>query len=212
MMAVTRERQAAGRRQRVSRSAAAGVVAAAWAAGTLLAGITPDGLYDIILLLLAAGAVGALLAAGFDQASCGLRWSPPSPMGLAVAVSYAALAAPAIFLSATYTGLDLPHLLLLAPLSGISQELLFRSAVLPALLWATGRRLRVAIPLQALLFAAWHILPALQAPIGGFVAIMVTTFIGGVAWGWSAHRDGTVVWVAAIHVAMLMVMSFFTWG
>jgi membrane protease YdiL (CAAX protease family) len=212
MMGVTPELQASGRRQRVSRSVATVGVGAAWAAGTLLTGIMPDGVYDIVLLLLAAGAVGALLAAGFDRASCGLRWSRPSPMGVVVAVSYAVLASPAIFLSATYTGLNLAHLLLLAPLSGIAQELLFRSAVLPALFWATGRRLGVALPLQALLFAAWHVLPALQAPVGGFVAIMVTTFIGGMAWGWSAHRDGTVVWVAAIHVAMLMVMSLFTWG
>jgi membrane protease YdiL (CAAX protease family) len=211
-MVVTRELQSSGRRQRVSRPVAIVGVGAAWAVSTLLAGILPDGLYDVSLLLLAACAVGALLAAGFDRASCGLRWSRPSPMGVAVAVGYAALAGPAIFLSATYTGLSLPSLLLIAPLSGISQELLFRAAVLPALLAATGRRLSVALPLQALLFAAWHVLPALQAPIAGFVAIMVTTFIGGLAWGWSAHRDGTVIWVAAVHVAMLMAMSFFTWS
>jgi membrane protease YdiL (CAAX protease family) len=211
-MTVTPDLQAPGRSARLSRPAATGVVAAAWAASTLLAGMVPEGLYDITLLLLAAGAVGALLAAGSERASCGLDWSPPSSVGLAVALSYAALAAPPIFLSATYTGLDLPRLLVLAPLSGISQELLFRSAVLPALFEMTGRRLRVALPLQALLFAGWHVAPALQAPIGGFVAVLVTTFIGGLAWGWSAHRDGTVVWVAAVHVGMLMAMSFFTWG
>jgi membrane protease YdiL (CAAX protease family) len=211
-MTVTPDLQAPGRRSRLSRPAATGVVAAAWAASTLLAGFMSEGLYDITLFLLAVGAVGALLAAGFDRASCGLVWSLPSPVGLALALSYAALAAPAIFLSATYTGLDLPHLLVLAPLSGISQELLFRSSVLPALLEMTGRRLRVALPVQALLFAGWHVAPALQAPIGGFVAILVTTFIGGLAWGWSTHRDGTVVWVAAIHVGMLMAMSSFTWS
>jgi membrane protease YdiL (CAAX protease family) len=211
-MAATRRLRAPQRHRRVSERVAIGVVGVAWAASTLLAGIMPDGPYDVALFLLAAAAVGALLAAGFDRSTCGLRWSLPSAMGLTVAIGYAALAAPAILLAGTLTGLDLPRLLLLAPLSGISQELLFRSTVLPALLSVTGGRLAVALPLQALLFAGWHVLPALDAPVGGFVAILVTTFVGGMAWGWSAYRDGTVVSVATVHVLLLMAMSFFTWG
>jgi membrane protease YdiL (CAAX protease family) len=211
-MATTRGLQAPHHHRGVSERAAIGVVGVAWAASTLLAGILPEGPYDVVLFLLAAAAVGALLAAGFDRSTCGLRWSWPSAKGLTVAAGYAALAAPAILLAGTFTGLDLPRLLLLAPLSGISQELLFRSTVLPALLSMTGGRLAIALPLQALLFSGWHVLPALEAPVGGFVAILVTTFVGGLAWGWSAHRDGTVVWVATVHVLLLMAMSFFTWG
>jgi membrane protease YdiL (CAAX protease family) len=211
-MAATRGLQAPQHGRRVLERAAIGVVGVAWAASTLLAGIVPEGPYDVVLFLLACAAVGALLAAGFDRSDCGLCWSWPSAMGLAVAIGYAVLAAPAILLAGTFTGLDLPRLLLLAPLSGISQELLFRSSVLPALLSMTGGRLAIALPLQALHFSGWHILPALDAPVGGFVAILVTTFVGGLAWGWSAHRDGTVVWVATVHVLLLMAMSFFTWG
>lgn len=132
----------------------------AWAASTLLAGILPEGPSDVALFLLAAVAVGALLTAGFDRSTCGLRWAWPSAIGLTVAVGYAALAAPGILLAGTFTGLDLPRLLLLAPLSGISQELLFRSTVLPAVVSMTGGRLAIALPLQALLFSGWHVLPA----------------------------------------------------
>jgi hypothetical protein len=112
-MATTRGIQAPHHHQRVSERAAIGVVGVAWAASTLLAGIMPDGPYDVALLLLAAAAVGALLTAGFDRSTCGLSWSWPSAIGLAVAVGYAALAAPAILLAGTFTGLDLPRLLLL---------------------------------------------------------------------------------------------------
>jgi membrane protease YdiL (CAAX protease family) len=211
-MAEIRDRLAPADRRRLVPRAAFAVVGAAWAASALLAGTLPEGAYDLTLLLLATVAIGALLSAGFDRRACGLRVSTASSIGLLVAVGYAVLAAPAILLSGTYTGLDLPALLVLAPLSGIAQELLFRSAVLPALLDVTGRRLAVALPLQAVMFSAWHIGPALQAPVAGFVAILATTFIGGLAWGWSAHHDGTVIWVATVHVAMLMAMSFFTWA
>jgi membrane protease YdiL (CAAX protease family) len=191
--------------------AADALVLLAWAVSTVLVGVLSDASYQVVGSLLAIGAVAAALASGLGRDGCFLRWARPSRAGLAAALGYAALASAAVFPTGTFSGFDPVGTLVLAPVSGVSQELLFRAALLPVLLRAAGGRVRVALVVQATLFAAWHVLPALDAPLGGFVAVLVVTFIGGLAWGWAVLRDGSVAWVMAIHVAMLMVMSFFTW-
>jgi membrane protease YdiL (CAAX protease family) len=213
--------------------AADALVLLAWAVSTVLVGVVSDASYQVVGSLLAIGAVAAALASGLGRDGCFLRWARPSRAGLAAALGYAALASAAVFPTGTFSGFDPVGTLVLAPVSGVSQELLFRAALLPVLLRAAGNvgdelrrtgaggqgrgrpvggRVRVALVLQAVLFAAWHVLPALDAPLGGFVAVLVVTFIGGLAWGWAVLRDGSVAWVMAIHVAMLMVMSLFTWA
>jgi membrane protease YdiL (CAAX protease family) len=219
-----------GRQGSLPARAADGLVLLAWAASTVLVGVLPDAAYQLVGSLLAVGAVAAAAASGLGREGCFLRVAWPSRGGLAAGLGYAALASSAVFPTGTFVGFDPVGLFVLAPVSGVAQELLFRAALLPVLLRAAGAggrrvaaggqgrgpavdgRVRVALVLQAVLFAAWHVLPALDAPLGGFVAVLVVTFIGGIAWGWAVLRDGTVAWVMAIHVAMLMVMSFFTWA
>lgn len=66
--------------------------------------------------------------------------------------------------------------LVYAPASGISQELFFRAALLPALQMVLQRRAGLALLLHAVLFGLWHIGPLfVGAPIWAVIAVMLIT-------------------------------------
>ena len=87
-----------------------------------------------------------------------------------------------------------------APASGVSQELFFRSALLPATQLLLKGRPGLALLLHSLLFGLWHIAPLfLGAPIWAVIAVMLVPFLSGIGWGWQVRQDRTVVWAMLQH-------------
>ena len=95
-----------------------------------------------------------------------------------------------------------------APASGVTQELYFRSALLPVLLrWLSNKP---ALLVHAAVFALWHLRMLTQMPVPVALVSLAVMFLAGTGWGWQAMRDHTVVWAMAQHSLFLMVMALFT--
>jgi membrane protease YdiL (CAAX protease family) len=109
-------------------------------------------------------------------------------------------------------GWDWLGVLVLAPLSGVSQELYFRSSLLPALLHVCGHRAALALALHGVLFALWHLrtLVLMSLPVAALTALVL--LLAGLGWGWQTLRDQTVVWAMGQHTIFLMAMAFFGFG
>jgi membrane protease YdiL (CAAX protease family) len=145
-------------------------------------------------------AVGVLLAAGVSREDCFLRWGRLSRQGLAVLAAVFVFALAAVLPVAEWRGWSWLQALVYAPASGVSQELFFRAALLPALRLLLPKRARLALILHSVLFGLWHIGPLfLGAPMWAVVAIMLVPFLSGLGWGWQVGRDGTVVWAMLQH-------------
>jgi membrane protease YdiL (CAAX protease family) len=91
--------------------------------------------------------------------------------------------------------------------------LFFRSGLLPAIQRLCGEKTWSALILHAVLFGFWHVpLAYLAAPISPWVAVVaifVVTLLAGLAWGWQAQHDGTVIVAMLHHTLLLMIMSLF---
>jgi len=100
-----------------------------------------------------------------------------------------------------------------APASGISQELFFRAALLPAIVVTFKKRPILALVLHSLLFGLWHIGPLfVGAPLWAVVAIKFVPFLSGIGWGWQVQRDKTVVWAMVQHTLIWIVGSPFAFN
>ena len=121
---------------------AAAAVFVLWVPYTVYFAVDP-GSVPGALLGLAPGVlgVGLLLGAGFSPADCFLRVAPLSRAGGAALAGVAVLLVP-IVAAGRWVGWDWLGVLVLAPLSGVSQELYFRSS--PA--WGGGGRPSVTRP------------------------------------------------------------------
>jgi membrane protease YdiL (CAAX protease family) len=96
--------------------------------------------------------------------------------------------------------------LVLAPASGVAQELFFRSTLLPAMELACGDRTRRALILHSALFGLWHIGPLfVGAPLWAVLAVMGVPFLSGIGWGWQVRRDRTVIWAMIQHSLIWMI-------
>ncbi len=192
---------------------AAAAVLLLWVYFTAVYTWAPGGLLSAGLELLP-GVLGVgflLLAGGFRPRDCYLRPARISGKGFLVLALFLLALVP-IFLSARWAGWDWQAGLVIAPLSGIGQELFFRSSLLPVLT-KLMRRPGLALLLHAVLFALWHVPLALRtAPLAGAIAVTVVTFLGGLVWGWQVQHDRTVYWAMGQHVLYLVLMSLFTWG
>ncbi len=145
-------------------------------------------------------AVGALLAAGLSRQECFLVYKPLSWAGFAVLVGVFVLGQAAVLPVSVWQGWNWCAALLLAPASGISQELFFRSALLPVMAILLKGRSTPALLAHAMLFAAWHIGPLfVGAPWWAVLAVLLVAFLAGLGWGWQVQRDGTVVWAMLQH-------------
>jgi hypothetical protein len=51
-----------------------------------------------------------------------------------------------------------------------------------------------------------------QAPPAAWVGIFLVLFLAKLSWGYAAHHDRTLIWVATQHSVFLVAMSLFTWG
>ncbi len=201
----------AARRSRLGWAAAA--VLLLWLYFTAVYTWAPGGLLSAGLELLP-GLLGVsllILVMGFRPQDCYLRPARISGKGL-LALGLFLLALVPVLLPARWAGWDWQAGLVSAPLSGLGQELFFRSSLLPVMMRLVPRP-GLALLLHAVLFALWHVPLALRtAPLGGAIAVTVVTFTGGLVWGWQVQHDRTVYWAMGQHMLYLVVMSLFTWG
>lgn len=155
----------------------------------------------------------ALGTAGQTRADCYLRFAGISRLGAGVLVAMLILLPVILGTNSAWTGWQWVPALVIAPASGISQELYFRSSLLPALERALGGRRTAALLLHSVIFVGYHFrtfrsLPSL--PVAVLVAAVL--FSAGCGWGWQVQRDRTVVWAMVQHSLFLMLMSMFDWG
>ena len=168
---------------------------------------------EAILEALAASiGVVVLIRMGFTPQELYLQVRRVSKRGwLALGIATLALVGP--LATSTWVGIRWVPLLIYAPLSGITQELFFRSSLLPAIERLCGTKSWSALLLHAILFGLWHVpLAYLAAPISPWIAVVAlfgVTTLAGLAWGWQVQHDETVVWTMAHHTLLLMVMSLF---
>jgi membrane protease YdiL (CAAX protease family) len=145
-------------------------------------------------------AVAVLLAAGVSREDCFLRLGRLSWLGLAVLTAVFVFALAAILPVMEWRGWSWLQALVYAPASGVSQELFFRAALLPAMRLLLPKRAGLALILHSVLFGLWHIGPLfLGAPIWAVIAVVLVPFLSGIGWGWQVARDRTVVWAMVQH-------------
>lgn len=192
---------------------AAWVMLCLWLVYTLVYTIPLDKTLEALLEALA-GVMGVvvLLAMGYSSQELYLQLKPISKRGW-VALGLATLALAGPLATSSWVGIRWLPLLVYAPLSGITQELFFRSSLLPAIQRLCGGKTWSALVLQSVLFGLWHVpLAYLAAPISPWVAVValfLVTSLVGLAWGWQVQHDRTIVWAMLHHTLLLMAMSFF---
>jgi len=144
--------------------------------------------------------VGVLLAAGRSREDCYLQCRRLSRRGFLVLAAVFVFALGAILPMSVWQGWDWMAALVYAPASGVSQELFFRAALLPALQLTLKNRPGRALILHSVLFALWHIGPLfLGAPPWAVMAVMAVPLLSGIGWGWQVQQDETVVWAMVQH-------------
>ena len=144
--------------------------------------------------------VGVLLLAGRSRADCYLQVRGLSWAGLAVLAAVFVFALAAVLPFGVWQGWSWLAALVYAPASGISQELFFRSSLLPAFQTIFKDRRGLALLSHSVLFGLWHIGPLfVGAPLWAVLAVMFVPFLSGLGWGWQVQRDRTVVWAMLQH-------------
>ena len=163
-------------------------------------GILGEGLYAAVSFVPGLLGVGILLWSGCSCESCFLQVRRPSKAGLAVLAGVMLFALAAILPAGTWQGWDWTAALVYAPASGVSQELFFRSALLPAMLTLWKKRPILGVVAHSALFGLWHIGPLfLGAPLWAVAAVMAVPFVSGLGWAWAVRHDKTVLWAMVQH-------------
>lgn len=179
----------------------------------ILAGLIQEPLATLLSFIPGVLGIALLLAAGFTPAGLYLRLGGISRPGLLL---YAAMLLVYFFVvlpSSVFTGWNPVAALIYAPASAINQELFFRCALLPAFLWVFKGKTWTAIICHSILFGLWHIGAWFAgAPLAGVAMVMFVPFLYGLAWGWQANHDRTVIWAILFHSLLLIINSFYTWG
>jgi membrane protease YdiL (CAAX protease family) len=197
---------------------AAGLVVLLWLAYTALQTLfvmqhLSEALAAILGFIPGILGVSALLVAGLTPGDCHLRVAPLSRMGLAVLAAVFFFALAAILPFGVWTGWNWIAAFVYAPASGISQELFFRAALLPAIMVTFKNRPFLALVLHSALFGLWHIGPLfVGAPLWAVVAILFVPFLSGIGWGWQVQWDKTVVWAMVQHSFIWIIGSPFSFN
>jgi membrane protease YdiL (CAAX protease family) len=154
-----------------------------------------------------AAAVIALVRGGVATSECFLRIAPLSGRG-ALALLPVVILWPFILSTGEYLGPDLGRATV-GILGSVAQELFFRSALLPTLLFLMQPR--AALLIHTLAFGVWHAGALLVAGemLVGALAIIVVSLVAGYAWGWQTIRDRTVMWAMVHHSLLWIVGSLF---
>jgi hypothetical protein len=156
--------------------------------------------------------LGALLAAGFTAGDCFLRLGPLSRKGLLAFVLTSFLLLP-VFLTGAWVSWNAQAIMVYGPAKAIAQELFFRCALFPALLFLFKGRLWQAIFWGALMHGLWHVGPlALGEAWYVVLPVMLVPFLSSLAWNWQTQHDRTVVWVTIYHILIDCALALFTWG
>ena len=155
-------------------------------------------------MALALLALFALLLAGITPQALGLRLALPSRQG-ALVLALLLVFIPGALLAGRAQPLGWLDDLVYAPASALAQELYFRAALLVALRQLARGNTRLALALQAALFALWHIRAFEVATIAQALAVLALTFLAGLLWGWQAQRDRTILYTFLQHTLFLIV-------
>lgn len=190
-------------------------VLAVWAASTVLQTLLvverlAESVVAPIELGLAGLAVWLVLRSGVSAEDCFLARGRLSWQG-AAALGWLVILWPFILATGEWIGWDTGRALTQGA-GGVSQELLFRAALLPLLLRALGGRRWPALLAQTGLFAVWHAGAFLAVPVdlmAGAAMIVGLSVLAGLAWGWQTLRDRTVVWASLHHALLWVVGSMF---
>lgn len=199
----------------LARSAALGVVGLLWIGYTALqtlfvVGRVPEPWSAVLGFVLGIAGVVALRAAGSSWAQLFLRVAPLSRGGLAVLAAVLVFALVVVLPFGTWQGWNWAAELVYGLASGVSQELFFRTVLLPALLLTLKAGPRLALVLHAALFGLWHIGPFfVGAPVWAAVAVVLVPFVSGIGWGWEVKHDGTVLWAMVQHSLIWVIAGQF---
>ena len=144
--------------------------------------------------------VTILLIVGVKREDCFLVFHPISRKGFAVLTVVFVFALSTMLPVMVWKGWSWTAALILAPATGIAQELFFRSTLLPTLRHVFSRDSRLALILHSVLFGFWHIGPLfVGAPAWAVIAVMAVPFLSGIGWGWQVVHDRTVIWAMIQH-------------
>jgi hypothetical protein len=196
---------------RIKPTLAAAFIVLLWLAYTVLQTISVMGVEDetpaaVLSFVPGVIGIGVLLGAGLSTEDCYLRFQRLSWRGLWVLVAVMAFALAAILPVSVWQGWSWRAALIDAPASGVSQELFFRSGLLPAMGLIVKDHRRAALVLHAVLFGLWHIGPLfVGAPIWVVVAVVLVPFLSGLGWAWQVQHDRTVVWAMIQHSAIWVI-------
>jgi membrane protease YdiL (CAAX protease family) len=184
---------------------AAWIVVGLAAPYTLLNTLFPGPLLTYTLgMAIALLAVGALALAGIAPRELGVRLAPLSHEGAAV-LALMLLFIPGAALAGRIQPLDWLDDLVYAPTSALAQELYFRGALLAALSRLSRGDARLAITVQAGIFALWHLRAFAVATIPQAVGVLALSLLAGLLWGWQVRRDGTILYSFLEHTLFLIV-------
>jgi len=171
-----------------------------------------DGLAAIIELIPGVFGVTVLIVGfRFNPEECFLHWKSISKQGFILLASFFIILIPVI-MTGRWTGWNWTAGIIYAPASGVAQEMFFRATLLPVIIRLFKSHRLLAVVVHSLLFSIWHApLAFTTAPLGGAIAVIIVTFIGGMVWGWQVQRDRTIYWAMIQHIIYLMLMSLFVW-
>jgi hypothetical protein len=172
------------------------------ALNTLFPGPMPT--YALGLVIAALG-LGVLWLAGMPPGACFVRLAPLSRRGAWVLIGLS-LYMPAVALAGVSHPWHWVDGLVYAPASALGQELYFRGALLATLSQLSPARPWLAVVLQALTFAVWHLRAFRVVSPGLALLVLGGTLIAGALWGWQTRRDGTLLYACVEHAAFLIVV------
>lgn len=158
--------------------------------------------------------VGILLKYELSPEECYFKIRPISYKGLVVYIAMLTLMIPVVytgFRTRTTGGLDWIQALVYAPVSGIPQELFFRSTLFPLLIRGLGGRVWPAMVIDSVLFALYHVGMFFVAPQWAAVSALIITFIAGLGWTWQVQHDRTVYWAMLHHSCLQIILRLFVW-
>jgi len=177
-----------------------------------LAGIVVEPFASLLSLIPSLFGIVLLLSESFQLSDLYLRLGRISRVGLSL---YAAMIIPYWFIiipTGIYVGWRWVDALIYAPIGAISQELFFRSVLLPTLLVIFKGRTWLALLCHSILFGLWHIGTIFAGtPLPAALAVMFVPMIYGLVWGWQVMKDRTLLWSILHHSLLLFIMSFYTW-
>ena len=198
-------------RFRIGKKTAIVVILFLWIAYTALQTLSVTGHIPerwSVLLAFLPGILGVagLISAGFNWQDCFLVLKPLSKKGFVVLAAVFVFALAAILPIGVWQGWNWKAALVLAPAGGFAQELYFRSALLPTMLFVFKKRERTGLIMHSALFGLWHIGPLfVGAPLWAVAAVLLVPFLSGLGWGWQVNHDKTVVWAMIQHILIWVI-------